>query len=116
MSGLLSAATRLLRLRPRGRRLFAAEARGLASPIESRRELSARYMRELSELVDDRRISAAVAEKVVSDMFEPDEAGEPRRVRLAIWQSYVRDRTGEVGLRLVGGECDLAYPDGEPKP
>ena len=76
--------------------------RGIPTKVESRRELSARYMRELSELVDDRQLSPSDAERVVQDLFEPGEASSAPRVRLAVWRSYVKERTGQVGLKLVG--------------
>jgi len=81
--------------------------RGAPAVVESRRELSARYMRELSELVDDRQISSSDAEKVVRDLFEPGDGGSAPRVRLAVWRSYVKERTGQAGLTLVGnGSAD----------
>ena len=76
--------------------------RGVPNAVESRRELSARYMRELSELIDDRQLSSSDAERVVRDLFEPGEGSSAPRVRLAVWRSYVKERTGKVGLKLVG--------------
>ena len=79
---------------------------GIPTVVESRRELSARYMRELSELVDDRQLSPSDAERVVRDLFEPVEASSAPRVRLAVWRSYVKERTGQVGLKLIGDRGD----------
>jgi len=85
---------------------------GSAEPaVESRRELSARYLRELDELVDDRQISRSDAKKVVEDLFEPGEPGSARRVRLAVWRSYLTERTGQSGLRLVRDEPESGNAD-----
>lgn len=101
MPGMPSAVARFLQLIRRSKR-------GAATVVESRRELSARYMRELSELVDDRQITSSDAEKVIRDLLDPSETGSTPRVRLAVWRSYVRERTGQVGLKLVGsGSADL---------
>jgi len=100
MPGLSSAVAGFLQSMRRGKR-------GAPAVVESRRELSARYMRELSELVDDRQISSSDAEKVVRDLFEPGDGGSAPRVRLAVWRSYVKERTGQAGLTLVGnGSAD----------
>ena len=72
--------------------------------MESRSELSNRFIRELREMVDDREISLAAARHIADDMFEAEEAGQPRRVRLAVWQSYLTDRTGHAGPYLVGSD------------
>lgn len=81
-------------------------ARSGATPsVESRSELSARYLRELSELIDDRQISAADARTVIDDLFEPEQAGAAPRVRLSVWRAYLKDRTGHVGLHLVGEDA-----------
>jgi len=69
--------------------------------LETRRELSIRYMQELSELLHEHEISSAVADQLIRDLFEPEEPGEPRRVRTAVWQAYLKDRTGHVGPHLV---------------
>jgi hypothetical protein len=69
--------------------------------MQSRSELSNRFIRELREMVDDREISVAAARRIADDMFEAEEAGQPRRVRLAVWQSYLKDRTGHAGPYLV---------------
>lgn len=79
-------------------------ARGPEPAVESRRELSERYMRELSELIDDRQISRSDAERVVQDLFQQGEPGSAPRVRLEVWRSYLAERTGQTGLRLVGAE------------
>jgi len=75
-----------------------------ADPIESRHDLSQRYMRELSELVSDRQITAAVAEQVIHDLFEPQQPGSAPRVRPAVWRAYLKDRTGHIGPYLVGSQ------------
>ena len=100
MPGLSSAVAGFLQSMRRGKR-------GARAAVESRRELSARYMRELSELVDDRQISSSDAEKVVRDLFEPGDGGSAPRVRLAVWRAYVKERTGQSGLTLVSdGSAD----------
>jgi len=68
---------------------------------ESRGDLSGRYMRELAELIDDRQISAAVAQQVIEDLFEPQAPGPARRVRLGVWRAYLKDRTGYIGPSVV---------------
>ena len=100
MPGLSSAVAGFLQSMRRGKR-------GAPAMVESRRELSARYIRELSELVNDRQISSSDAEKVVRDLFEPHDGVSAPRVRLAVWRSYVKERTGQSGLTLVSdGSAD----------
>lgn len=60
--------------------------------VESREVLSGRYMGELRELLDDGEISLSVAQRVIDDMFEPLQPGAPPRVRMEVWQAYVRER------------------------
>lgn len=78
-----------------------------AAMTESRQDLSRRYLRELSELVDDRQITTSAARQVIDDLFEPAEPGQPRRLRAAVWQAHVEDRTSHSGLRLVGTDRSL---------
>ena len=80
--------------------------RGGAEQIETRRELSERFLRELDELVWDGEFSRAVAEQIARDIFEPLTPGRRPLVRAEVWQSYVRERTGSVGLYAVGGRHD----------
>lgn len=99
LSRLLRRGSRLVRKSP-----WSDSADGERKRIESRRDLSLRYLSELSELVGDRRISATMAQQVIDDLFEPEEPGVPRRVRLRVWRSYLKDRTGHIGLHLVGSD------------
>ncbi len=82
-------------------RFFWIRRRTNEGRIESRREFSERLLRQLRDMVDDGEIGVAVAKRIISDMFEPEEAGAPRRVRLRVWQSYVKDRSGHIGPHLV---------------
>lgn len=77
-----------------------------AEPIETRRELSERFLRELDELVWDGEFSRGVAEQIARDIFEPPAPGRRPLVRVEVWQSYIRDRTGSVALYAVGGRHD----------
>jgi hypothetical protein len=94
-AGLLALVRRWLE---RARTLFATPG----EPVESRSELSQRYMRELQELVDLGELELDAAERIRTDLFEPTGPGELPRLRLRFWQSYLRDRTGHVGPHLVG--------------
>lgn len=76
-----------------------------AAPLETRDELSTRYMRELSDLVHGGEIGAAAARQIVLDLFDPAEHGHPPRLRLAVWQDYVRDRGGSLGPYLVARQA-----------
>lgn len=87
-------------------RWVARRTAGRAGRLDSRAELSARYLQELSELVADGRISAAVAARIADDLFEPDRPGTPRRLRLSVWRRYVQERSGHVGPHLVVGAGD----------
>ena len=60
-----------------------------AAMTESRQDLSRRYLRELSELVDDRQITTSAARQVIDDLFEPAEPSQPRRLRAAVWQAPI---------------------------
>lgn len=74
-----------------------------ASRLESRSELSRRYLGELCELVGDGQISRALAQRVIDDLFEPKLGYNLRQVRLSVWRSYCEDRTNRLGLQKV--EC-----------
>lgn len=69
-------------------------------PVEGRRELSERYLRELRELVDDEELGPAAAERIRGDLFEDGPAGP--RLKLSVYRSYLERRTGASGPHIVG--------------
>jgi hypothetical protein len=73
----------------------------VAKVLESRTALSERYLQELTELISNREISAELAARIRQDMFEERAPGEHPQLRLAYWQAYLKERTGDTGLRLV---------------
>ena len=64
-------------------------------PIESPRQLSERYWRELLELVEQGEISPSLARRIKDDMFVPEEPGQPPILRWSIWQAYINQRSGD---------------------
>lgn len=74
------------------RRLLEGRPSRPSEPVESRRELSERYLRELQELVDDNDIDLAAAERIRSDLLEPGPDGD--RLKLSTYESYLNEQAG----------------------
>jgi hypothetical protein len=78
--------------------------------VESWDDLSARYMGSLRELVDDGHISPSAAQTVIDDLFEPEQPGIARRLRLAVWRADVQERTGSIERWPVVPDRESAGP------
>ena len=102
-------ATVIDRLIATGRKLLEGRLFERPEPLESRQELSLRYLRELQELIDDGEIDVAAAERIRCDLFEEGVNGN--RLKLAVYQSYLTERTGTTGPRLV--RIDGQSPDAD---
>ena len=76
-------------------------------PVEGRRELSERYLRELRELVDDEELGPAAAERIRGDLFEDGPGG--LRLKLSAYRSYIERRTGASGPHIVGPARDEGF-------
>jgi len=68
---------------------------------ESRSELSDRYMRDLSEMVDQGEIGPLAAQRIRDDLFEATQDGQGWLLKISVWRSYLKERTGRVGPYLV---------------
>ena len=66
-------------------------------PLETPRQLSRRYFHELQELVSQGEISAAIAQRILDDLFEPGDADQPPMIRGSVWCAYAEDLTKERG-------------------
>ena len=64
--------------------------------IENPRQLGERYLQELRDLVDEGKITAALAERIVEDLFDSDEAGQ-KVLKWSVWCSYV-DQEQQLGV------------------
>jgi hypothetical protein len=64
--------------------------------IENPRQLGERYLQELRDLVDEGKITAAFAQRVVDDLFDAGEAGQ-MVLKWSVWCSYI-DEEQQLGL------------------
>jgi hypothetical protein len=76
--------------------MSSAESMPHNEAIENPRQLGERYLRELRDLVDEGKITAAFAERVVEDLFDAGEAGE-MVLKWSVWCSYI-DEEQQLGL------------------
>jgi polyhydroxyalkanoate synthesis regulator phasin len=60
--------------------------------IETPAGLSARFHRELRELVEGGEISPSFAERVVDELFEPAQPGEKPSLRSWVWSAFVDEQ------------------------
>lgn len=80
-------------------------------PVETRRELSGRYLRELQELVDHGELGLAAAERIRSNLFERAPDGE--RFKLPTCQAYLKELTGSIGPHVVCSAANAPGPRGD---
>ena len=64
--------------------------------IENPRQLGERYLQELRDLVDEGKITAALAERVVEDLFDAEEEGQ-LLLKWSVWCSYIEEQQ-QLGL------------------
>lgn len=67
--------------------------------VETREELSERWMDELLELIEQGDISPAIARRIRDDQFEPTADGSPPLLRASVWQAYLAERAALRRLR-----------------
>ena len=82
-----------------------AESMSHNAAIENPQQLGDRYLRELRDLVDEGKITAAFAQRVVDDMFDAGDAGQPL-LKWSVWCSYVEEQQ-QLGL-ILGCEITSA--------
>ena len=72
--------------------------------IENPRQLGDRYLQELRDLVDEGKITAAFAQRVVEDLFDAGEAGQ-LLLKSSVWCSFVEH---QQQLGLISGLRELS--------
>jgi len=75
--------------------------------LETRQELSDRYLAELRELVDDDLLTIAQAEEVLVDLFDAGPPGTLPLIKSWVWQSHAKERTGYVVPQLVSEAANI---------
>ena len=60
--------------------------------LESRREISDQFLRDLQDMIDDREISFDGAQQILSDLFEPAEPGKRPLVKWSVWHAHTEER------------------------
>ena len=58
-------------------------------------------MRELKDMVDQGEFGAAVAERIREDLFEGHNKDQRPLLRLSVWRTYLKERTGHSGPYVV---------------
>jgi polyhydroxyalkanoate synthesis regulator phasin len=59
--------------------------------IENPRQLGERYVQELRDLVDEGKITAAFAQRVMRDLFETGEPGQ-FSLKWSVWCSHIEEQ------------------------
>ena len=72
--------------------------------IENPRQLGERYLQELRDLVDEGKITAAFAQRVVEDLFDAGEAGQ-LLLKWSVWCSFIEEHQQ---LGLISGLRELS--------
>lgn len=80
--------------------------------LESRRELSNRYLLELQELIDGAEITPAVARRIREDLFEIRDGEQLPLLRISVWRKHRLEQTGWSDLYLVASN-GAAAPGGD---
>jgi glycyl-tRNA synthetase alpha subunit len=76
--------------------MSSAESMPHNEAIENPEQLGERYLQELRDLVDERQITAAFAQRVVEDLFDAGEAGQ-MVLKWSVWCSYIEEQQ-QLGL------------------
>jgi hypothetical protein len=58
--------------------------------LRTRGTFNERYLQELRDLVDERKITRAFAQRVTADLFEAGQAGQ-LSLKWWVWCSYIED-------------------------
>ncbi len=64
--------------------------------IETARQLGERYLQELRDLVDEGKITAAFAQRIVDDLFDAGEAGQ-MVLKWSVWCAHIEEQQ-QLGL------------------